>query len=628
MSASTSSSDPQGYACEVTQDWDPRALKVSLPKGLSPALKVEKGDKVFVFQLNGPPESRYGYTQRPFGDTFQRDSRNVLQETLRELWRTVKANETSIKRVIPGMSEASSNILFHRRAPQYADIVFNDLVPQAAAIMANGTFDVNAFRTLPQVSTDYPKQAGIYLILYWDFGGVRSGNHTFDTVIYVGQTIQFQGRKSQHQQRAQTSSSIHYRLAKKAKRMAMVPLLLVSGGDHPPSYLDIAEFSMVCLLRTWYATLFRPSETSALGSYATDFDSCLAFSRLMREVSDRTGWAPERTYGLNWHTPILSSPRADVQWTSWYSESEEMFYYRTRRKILRRDVATEIYWQSERKVLVPTQVATEAGFEHGQSVHLVVEVKKRGNEYLTHPFRFVRYPPNIGPNPELEKLRSLAVSIQWLDGEGKWKQYYFERQTIWKKLSKTNVPEIYRQALFMLSNVEQTIYTNLPTWALPTAPARIHYLRYNHLAQKLVLQVMHPTQKAWPPDYTMEQNTTRLLQLFPDGPDADTKVGERPGIDFLGKYRKTCDMCFSQSTTTACRYDETTRTCQVCNCLNRPCTFSRSDDNLIDLFLYKEPLEELGMAPHMARDRTSMVMTMKKAPFDPDIEAEGQGELA
>ncbi|KAJ4011461.1 hypothetical protein NW752_008460 [Fusarium irregulare] len=632
----SSSNEPPGYACLVLQDWDARALNVQLPTGLRPALKVTKGEEVFVFQTQVRADSSWGYTQRPEGNEFKRGwvplnilkkgnrvveplpielpaahqtfaqnpnnlaSENVLQETLRDLWRSVKASETALKNVIPSMSEKSIGILFHQRAHEYGDCVYNALLGQARTIMSNGNFSVETLRTLPQVSAQWPKQAGIYMILYEIPAGIRVGGVTYTTIIYIGQTIGFQGRKSAHIQNKESKNSIHYRLARQAQNMVMVPLLLLPQGPVPHSFLDIAEFSLVCLMRSWYALLFRPAETSVIGSYALDYDACLAFSGLMREVSQRTGWNPGRTYGVNWHTPICTHPRADSQWTSWYDRNDETYVYRTRKKLMVRASATEIYWQAERKIGIPTALAREAGFQNGQSVHLVVEVKKRGNEYLTHPFRFVRYPPMIGPNPELEKLRSLAVQIQWLDNQGQWKAYYLERQRTWTPLGNTGIPEIYRQALFILCNVEQTVYTNPPVWTMSTAPARIHYLRYDHLAQKMVLQVIQPQQKAWPPDNTMAQNTQRLLQQFPAGPNADTLVGQRPANprSFYGTSR------------------------------TMPCTFSRGHDELINEFIYGNALQELGVAPHMARAGQPMAHDLDRAPFNPDIEAEGQGELA
>ncbi|CAF3473395.1 unnamed protein product [Fusarium graminearum] len=524
------------------------------------------------------------------------------------------------------MSDHSSQILFHRRAHAYGDLVYNSIVPEARTIMGSGQFNLESLGNLRAVSPNWPTQAGVYLIIYEDFGGVTIGSTTYRIALYFGQTVQFYGRLNQHQQGAQTKTSAHYRLAKKAGTMRMVPIILSPGGNVPESFLDIAEFSMVCLFRTWFSALFRPSETSAVGAYATDFDACIAFSSLMRDVSLRTGWAPGRTYGVNWQTPILTHPRPDFQWTSWYLEGKDLYVYRTRRQIKISPGHVEIHWQSGREVSIPAAVAREAGFEHNQSIHLVVEIKKKNGEYLTHPFRFMRFPPQIGLNPELEKLRSMAVRIEWVNEQGNWKSYYLEREKTWQPMPNSTVPAIYRHALFIMCNVEQTVFNNPPAWTLPTAPARVNFLRYNHMQQKLVVEVRPLRHRQWPPDNTIAQNTQRLEHMFPPGPNSDTIIGERPGKAFLGNFRTACDLCFSQSTTTKCQYDSTTHTCQNCRRLNRPCTFSRSG-NLIQDFVYGQRLEELGIAPHMARSG-SMTNDMERAPFDPSIEEEEHANLA
>ncbi|KAM0558472.1 hypothetical protein ACHAPJ_004663 [Fusarium lateritium] len=655
----------EGTACEVKEDWDPRAPGVRLPQGLNPPLRVRRGDRVWVFRIN----QGYGFTRRPEGSShvegwvpltvltkgkkrvdplpielpaqfinFGQDAStsapaaNVLQETLRDLWRSVKSDENIIKAAIPGMSEQSKEIFFHRNAPAYADIVYKFIVPQAKAIMGGGNFTMNHLRTLPQVSDSYPQQPGIYVILYDDFGGIRSGGTVYNTAIYVGQTINFQARLTNHQSQMDVNNtSIHYRFATRANRMRMVPLLLQTDNtDVPNSFLDIAEFSMVCLLRSWYALLFVPNVPNAVGSYGIDYEGCLTFSRLMRQVQNRTNWNPSRTYGLNWNTPILKHPKADLNWTGWYDESLGMYVYRTRRNVFIRNGAATIHWFGE-KYQVPLEVAQDARLENGQAIHLVVELyKTKDGEYRTHPFRFARFPPMIGKNPELEKLRSLAIQIQWIPkGRTEWKQYYLERSRLWLTLPSPNqsVLGLYRQGLVILCDVEKTVYTNGPNWLPHPSPAQVQFLRYNHLEQKLVAETVHHRSIPWPQDNTMQQNEQRLLALFPPNTNPDTIIGREPAPRWLPKQRKACDMCLSQRTTTKCIYNANDRSCQCCRPLNRPCTFSRAGDDVMDDFVHGKRLEELGIAVNISRNRGSMINTLDEPPFDPDIEAEEHGNL-
>ncbi|QGI86651.1 unnamed protein product [Fusarium fujikuroi] len=656
-SQGSSSAPPRDvYACEVTQDWDPRALKARLPRGLTPALKVQKGDNVWAFNIN----QGYGYIHLPTGDTHLRgwvplnilkkgaikveelpielpaEVRNfrstapqgtqtksdasVLLKTLRTLWNNIQSEQPLIKEVISGMNEQSQSVFFHRNASQYGDVVYNCITKKAREIMDKGNFSIEELKTLPPVSSTYPKQAGVYIIIYEDFGGRQSGNTTYIIAIYIGQTVQFQKRKDAHTRNATTKNSVQYNLARKANKMVMIPLLLQTATSVPPGFLDIAEFSMVCLFRSWYAALFQPRDPELLGAYTIDHEGCLVFSRLMRQVSTETGWNIAPTYGLNWNTPVLKHPKFDLPWVAWHEPELDLYKYRTRRTLWKNAGEVNVCWYGTERLQIPLEVAHDAGLvDGGQSVHLEVEIRKRGDEYLTHPFRYVRFPPQIGRNPELEKLRSLAIKIQWLPaGKTKWREYYIERSRLWQALSKTNdVLRIYRLGLMVLCDVEKISYTGAPAWIHSLSPTEIQFLRYDHLGQKVL---------PWPADNTMALNTQRLNELFPRQSFPDTVIGAKPPPGFFTNNRKSCDMCLSQRTTTACKYDPTDNSCQCCRPLNRPCTWSRAGQDVMDLFVHGQSLEELGIAVNLSRDMGSMIGPLEEAPFDPDIEGMEHGD--
>ncbi|KAG7407321.1 hypothetical protein Forpe1208_v013273 [Fusarium oxysporum f. sp. rapae] len=68
-SQGSSSAPPRDvYACEVSEDWDPIALRATLPRGLTPSLKVKKGDNVWAYHTN----QSYSYIHLPTGDTHLR----------------------------------------------------------------------------------------------------------------------------------------------------------------------------------------------------------------------------------------------------------------------------------------------------------------------------------------------------------------------------------------------------------------------------------------------------------------------------------------------------------------------------------------------------------------------------
>ncbi|KAF5245088.1 hypothetical protein FAUST_1978 [Fusarium austroamericanum] len=643
-----------GRAAVVSQDWN--SVGSALPPNL-PTLSVRRGEELWIFHLknnHGLASRRTGDTitkgkfkyftnhislqlpievpanNRPFQSTTSQNNGGqpagtVLQETLRELWRMIPAERDTITQVISGLPEQSRAVFFHRHAERYADVVHQCMVPQARTIMANGNFNVEQLRTLPTITPNWPKFSGVYLIIYGDFGGRKCGNTIYHIAIYVGQTIGFQQRQDAHQRhRANGDRSTHYTLAANANQVRMVPLIIQNTQNVPEAFLDIAEFSMVALLGSWYAALHNPLQPNAFGAYSMDHEACMMFSRLMMVVSNRTGWRRGPTYGLNWNTPIVRHPNFDMKWTSWYEESVDCFVYRTRRTIVKKPGQAMVHWHASTQVQIPKEVADDAGFENGQPVHLVVEVRKRNGEYLTHAMRYVRFPPMIGRNPELEKLRSLAVKIQWLPkGTTVWKQYYIERSRLWQPISNTNdVLNIYRTGLMLLNDVEKVTYTGGPAWLAPLAPTGIQFLRYNHLKQKLVVETVQTTVVPWPQDNTIQQNTLRLQHLFPPASSPDTVIGAQPAYGFFPRLRKSCDLCLSQRTTTACTYDPSDHSCKCCRALRRPCTWSRSGLEITDLFVHNQPLEELGIAVNISRDELSQIKNCDVDPIELDIEGE------
>lgn len=200
---------------------------------------------------------------------------------------------------------------------------------------------------------------------------------------------------------------------------------------------------------------------------------------------------------------------------------------------------------------IPIDISRAASFQRGQSIHLIVEIHKDRDQYLNHAFRFVRFPPFIRRNTELEKLRSVAIKIQWLDQDGTWKERYLERTQLWgtMKALSSDILQMYRKGLMVLLDLEQRPYSNAPSWVLSRSPAPIQFLRYDHLSQKLVAENVRSTMAIWPQDNTIATNTARLQKMFPDGDT--TIVGPKPHRMWFGRAstaRTACDICYSQRT--------------------------------------------------------------------------------
>ncbi|KAF5980568.1 hypothetical protein FCOIX_4709 [Fusarium coicis] len=228
-----------------------------------------------------------------------------------------------------------------------------------------------------------------------------------------------------------------------------------------------------------------------------------------------------------------------------------------------------------------------------QTVHLDVEVaKSKDGEYMTHPLPYVRFPPHIGRNSELEKLRSLAVMIQWLpEGQTEWKQYYVERRFLWESISKTNPALfIYRNGLGMLCDVEKIRYMNGPSWLLPTLSTRVNFLRYDHLQQKRT-------------DYSnsSRRHSTRTLALGKSLPMDSYHHLDDQQVIFV---------YFSAPQPSAITIRETTHA-SVAGLYNAS----------------GKPLEGLGIAVNMSRNEGAFIKTMEESPFNPDIENEEHAEL-
>lgn len=264
--------------------------------------------------------------------------------------------------------------------------------------------------------------------------------------------------------------------------------------------------------------------------------------------------------GLNWSTPVIRSDMVTQKIISWYDKEKGMYLYRTRRRM---DVSSHIvgfHWHYSSRIAIPEETQQEARFTNGQYVHVTIELKRSShdsrddNPWKPHPFRFVRL-PSIGRNPELEKLKSMAIKLEWVDDNGAWRGCYVERKQLWNKCKAPNqeILAIYRKGMLLLSTITQTTYANAPAWVPIKGDATVHYLQYEHHNQRRVVRAIAPTHKPWPADWTLEQNAARLRQRFPSQQFPDTIIGAQPNLKAFfgeqkGALRKSCDLCLSQRT--------------------------------------------------------------------------------
>ncbi len=140
------------------------------------------------------------------------------------------------------------------------------------------------------MTSSWPSRGGIYLRLYGQFGTRRFSRYEYTNAVYIGQSTNFQARDASHESKTNnTGKSNHYRLAREAHELRVIPLIVEPASGAIAAFKDVAELTMVCLFKAWYPILYTPSDINILGSYGIDFDACITFSRLMTDVATRTG---------------------------------------------------------------------------------------------------------------------------------------------------------------------------------------------------------------------------------------------------------------------------------------------------------------------------------------------------
>lgn len=429
------------------------------------------------------------------------------------------------------------------------------ITPEARKIMASGRFDPRELCKLDPVSSTWPVHPGVYIIVYKNFGGQRFGAIQYETANYIGQTVNFQTRDAKHKTDTGTKTrSNHYRIASKTDQQndrRMIPIVFEQGGDLPESFLNIAEFTMICLFHSWSPLLFTPSDINLVGAYAPDFDAAQVFSQVMKETARTTGWEPTVAFGLNWNTPFVRNDNIPRKWISWYDEKNKSYFYRTKRTIQNTASGNcvSFAWGGHERVTIPTCIQNNAKFKHGQLVDVVVEIlKDSGGSYRSHPFRYVRF-PSIGRNRELEKLNSLAVKLEWVcPDDNQWYGAYLDREKEWTVLKTAGADgnlSIHHMGLMMMMDLEEIAYTNPPAWLPRRANAAVWFLRYNHLKQQMEAERVQPKVLTWPADNTLQQNIQRIRDCFKNNELNQTWFGVRPRMD---SGRKSCDICLSLTT--------------------------------------------------------------------------------
>lgn len=145
-----------------------------------------------------------------------------------------------------------------------------------------------------------------------------------------------------------------------------------------------------------------------------------------------------------------------------------MQIFRTKRPVVERDQGFKIDCYAHETIHTPVEISRAASFQSRQFAHVIVGIRRTGNQYLSHSFRFVRLPPTMGRSPKVERLEALAIKTPWLEAGGNWKARYLERTRMFKTLRalSSHILQMHRNSLVFLSDVEPKGYFNAPPWAV------------------------------------------------------------------------------------------------------------------------------------------------------------------
>lgn len=468
--------------------------------------------------------------------------------------------------------------------------------------MDGGVFDPMELGKLQAVTTKKaPSRPGIFVRVYKDVSNEIPKNHwdVFRSqgispvnAVYVGQTTVWAARARDHEKHMQDGNALHYRLGRNAKEWKMIPIIffnvsLPSERDaqisilralsipnilqpsNPnvaslgvSSVLAAAELTMVALFHSWNPILLGSEfNQAATASHLACFRSAKTFNSIANNVAERENWKPESTIGLNWNTPMVEDrTQKETLWCSWSDEEKRVTVFRCRRPIevrlkkngidihssgVRLGGVLGVGTDSHAGFDIDLELVKEANFKHGDMVNLVVEFADGEEDHVRMWARF----PRIGPNRALELVRSMAISVEWVDGEGKWWSGAITRKQIWTVMKDTGLPNFYGMAMGVATALLQITWTgpNVPAWMTDSSLGRmlIKHFDYDHLNQKLTIQPGKTQTRPWPADYTIQQNTARIRDEISREGWTKTTVAVKPHKFVVGG-RKACDLCVSQ----------------------------------------------------------------------------------
>lgn len=509
---------------------------------------------------------------------------NCLMRTLEDLWKTIAASKDALLDPIRHTdTNTVEQALFGSHSNLFAPAFYACLLPQAQEVMKNGVFNPrDLVARLPEINAkDHSGTAGCYLWVYGDIKETKVKlilhDPTITDAVYPGQSGDMYDRRYRHERFLKgelDSKSNHYRVGKGAQRRAMVPFLFVNYKDNTvrkaidaiglAKFLDVLELTSVCLFQSWYPILIhddtaQPLKRELAAGSLREIQYAKILNDIMVKVRARTGWAPRRTVGLSWLTPVFSQLNSDRTIMYWYDYEQKAYIFRTRRPLVASanlKGAPSLVLTSKMRLSVPLDVFKEGGLKNGQELHIEFKI---GYDQETGRYTKVVAPyarlPAVTSNTEFLKLLSLSIQIQWADPDtGVWKGAMIQRTKMLDLDQETGelTAILFGMRLWVL--LTRTHYTNaqvpIPAWVPDVSGVGRYDVKevfYDHLRQQYGVRPAQVQTVLWPPhlDDTERQFMQERLVHGLSRVNGNPKIAIGIKPKDLPKSRVNCDCCIS-----------------------------------------------------------------------------------
>ncbi|KAG6365207.1 hypothetical protein INS49_006815 [Diaporthe citri] len=588
---------------------------------------------------------------------------NCLMRTLEDLWKTIAASKNALLEPIKHTDiNTVEQAIFGPHSSLFAPAFYACLLLQAQDIMKNGVFNPRDFVTrLPEInSKDHSSTAGCYLWVYADIKETKVKlilhDPTITDAVYPGQSGDMYDRRYRHERFLKgelDSKSNHYRVGKGAQRRAMVPFLLVNYKDNSVKkaldaiglarFLDVLELTLVCLFQSWYPILIhddpaQPLKRELAAGSLREIQYAKILNGIMVKVRGRTGWAPRRTVGLSWLTPVFSQINSDRTIMYWYDYKQKAYIFRTRRPLVassKEAGSNQLVLTKALKLAVQKDVIKEGNLKNGQELHIQFRIgyDRDAGRYTKVVAPYVRMPA-VTRNMEFLKLLSLSIQIQWADREtGVWKAAILQRTKMLEFDKEANELNAVTFGMRLSVLLTRTHYMNaqvpIPAWVRDVSGVGRYDVKevfYDHLRQQYCVRPAQVQNVLWPPhldDLSRRFMQERLVHgLSRVNGNPKIAIGTKPKD--LPKWRMNCDCCISLNDSAPCKPIEDGSLCETCKKFGLPqCTWTYAHTTKIgatDWLKTTGKLSDLGVSTFVPRYANQRVEVLASAPYDAEAE--------